>query len=83
MKQPKIPEPPQQQPAELKTSARGGKQKTNNDDDLEMDTLLDNLKKDLPQTESQVAFEIDLFTKPKEMQNQQYQEKVLNKTTSD
>ena len=50
MKQPKTPEPSQKQPVEEKKSTNS-KPKAG-DDDAEMDTLLDNLKKDLPQTES-------------------------------
>ena len=39
--------------------------------------MIEDLKKELPVTESQAAMEIDLITKPKEMQKQQHQDKIL------
>lgn len=39
--------------------------------------LIEDLKKELPVTESQARMEIDLITKPKEMQKQQHQGKIL------
>ena len=41
------------------------------------EVLLEELEKQLPVTESQVVEEIDLITKPKEMQKQDYQQKVM------
>ena len=39
--------------------------------------MLDDLKQELPVTESQAAMEIDFITKPKDLQKALYQEKML------
>ena len=45
--------------------------------DRENDNLLEELQRDLPVTESQAVDEIDMITKPKELQKQDYQSKVI------
>ena len=45
-------------------------------DDAENEALINDLKRELPSTESQAALEIDMITKPKDLQKAMYQKKL-------